>query len=152
MSKSIKKEFEAFRLLLSSVPPLLMTLFVMSIFSMNLLANKSIALPVDWLALDCGFIVSWFAFLTMDVTTRHFGPKAASQLSVFALFLNLAFCLLFFIGSRIPGVIMMVGLQGSGKTTASAKLAYRLTKMGHTPLLAACDVYRPAAADQLQTL
>ena len=55
-------------------------------------------------------------------------------------------------GSRIPGVIMMVGLQGSGKTTASAKLAYRLTKMGHTPLLAACDVYRPAAADQLQTL
>ncbi len=55
-------------------------------------------------------------------------------------------------GSRIPGVIMMVGLQGSGKTTATAKLAYRLTKMGHTPLMAACDVYRPAAADQLQTL
>ena len=54
--------------------------------------------------------------------------------------------------SRIPGVIMMVGLQGSGKTTATAKLAYRLTKMGHSPLLAACDVYRPAAADQLQTL
>ena len=53
---------------------------------------------------------------------------------------------------RIPGVIMMVGLQGSGKTTASAKLAYRLGKQGHTPLLAACDVYRPAAADQLQTL
>lgn len=55
-------------------------------------------------------------------------------------------------GSRIPGVIMMVGLQGSGKTTATAKLAYRLTKMGHSPLMAACDVYRPAAADQLQTL
>lgn len=55
-------------------------------------------------------------------------------------------------GSRIPGVIMMVGLQGSGKTTATAKLAYRLAKMGHSPLLAACDVYRPAAADQLQTL
>ena len=55
-------------------------------------------------------------------------------------------------GSRIPGVIMMLGLQGSGKTTATAKLAYRLAKQGHSPLLAACDVYRPAAADQLQTL
>lgn len=53
---------------------------------------------------------------------------------------------------RIPGVIMLVGLQGSGKTTAAAKLAYRLRKQGHNPLLAACDVYRPAAADQLQTL
>ncbi|MGI6033427.1 MAG: signal recognition particle protein [Coriobacteriales bacterium] len=53
---------------------------------------------------------------------------------------------------RIPNVIMLVGLQGSGKTTAAAKLAYRLKKQGHNPLLAACDVYRPAAADQLQTL
>ena len=55
-------------------------------------------------------------------------------------------------GSRIPGVVMLVGLQGSGKTTAAGKLAYRLGKQGHNPLLVACDVYRPAAADQLQTL
>lgn len=55
-------------------------------------------------------------------------------------------------GSRIPGVVMLVGLQGSGKTTAAAKLAYRLMKQGHNPLLVACDVYRPAAADQLQAL
>lgn len=55
-------------------------------------------------------------------------------------------------GSRIPGVVMLVGLQGSGKTTAAAKLAYRLKKQGHVPLLVACDVYRPAAADQLQAL
>lgn len=53
---------------------------------------------------------------------------------------------------RIPNVIMLVGLQGSGKTTAAAKLAYRLKQEGHSPLLAACDVYRPAAADQLETL
>lgn len=58
----------------------------------------------------------------------------------------------FKLSNRIPNVIMLVGLQGSGKTTAVAKLAYRLKKQGHTPLLAACDVYRPAAADQLQTL
>ncbi len=56
------------------------------------------------------------------------------------------------LGSRIPNVIMLVGLQGSGKTSAAAKLAYRLKQEGHAPLLAACDVYRPAAADQLQTL
>ncbi len=56
------------------------------------------------------------------------------------------------LSSRIPNVIMLVGLQGSGKTTAAAKLAYRLKQQKHNPLLVACDVYRPAAADQLETL
>lgn len=56
------------------------------------------------------------------------------------------------LSSRIPNVIMLVGLQGSGKTTAAAKLAYRLKQENHVPLLVACDVYRPAAADQLETL
>ncbi|MCF0103927.1 MAG: signal recognition particle protein [Eggerthellaceae bacterium] len=54
--------------------------------------------------------------------------------------------------NRIPQVIMIVGLQGSGKTTAAAKLAYMLKNRGHSPLLVACDIHRPAAADQLQTL
>ena len=54
--------------------------------------------------------------------------------------------------NRIPNVIMLVGLQGSGKTTAAAKLAYLLKSEGKRPLLAACDVHRPAAADQLETL
>ena len=54
--------------------------------------------------------------------------------------------------NKHPNVIMLVGLQGSGKTTAAAKLAYLLKREGHNPLLIACDVYRPAAADQLQTL
>lgn len=51
-----------------------------------------------------------------------------------------------------PNLIMMLGLQGSGKTTSSAKLAVKLKKEGRNPLLAACDVYRPAAISQLQTL
>ena len=51
-----------------------------------------------------------------------------------------------------PAVIMLVGLQGAGKTTASAKLARYITKQGRRPLLVAADPYRPAAADQLQTL
>ncbi len=54
--------------------------------------------------------------------------------------------------TRKPNVIMLVGLQGSGKTTAAGKLAYLLKGQGRKPLLAACDVHRPAAADQLQTI
>lgn len=52
----------------------------------------------------------------------------------------------------VPSVIMMVGLQGSGKTTFSGKLAKYLKARGKNPALAACDVYRPAAIDQLKTL
>ena len=51
-----------------------------------------------------------------------------------------------------PTLIMMLGLQGSGKTTSSAKLAVKLKKEGKNPLLVACDVYRPAAISQLKTL
>jgi len=51
-----------------------------------------------------------------------------------------------------PSIIMMLGLQGSGKTTSSAKLALRLKKEGKKPLLVAMDVYRPAAVKQLKTL
>ncbi len=51
-----------------------------------------------------------------------------------------------------PAVLMMVGLQGSGKTTTAAKLAVRLRKDGKKPLLVAADVYRPAAVDQLVQL
>ncbi|MBQ6932396.1 MAG: signal recognition particle protein [Clostridia bacterium] len=51
-----------------------------------------------------------------------------------------------------PTVIMMCGLQGSGKTTHSAKIALMLKKQGHRPLLVACDIYRPAAIKQLQVV
>ncbi|MDP2181792.1 MAG: signal recognition particle protein [Actinomycetota bacterium] len=54
--------------------------------------------------------------------------------------------------SRMPNVVVMVGLQGSGKTTATAKLANHLRKKGRRPLMVACDVYRPAAIDQLEAL
>ncbi len=56
------------------------------------------------------------------------------------------------LSGRIPNVIMLVGLQGSGKTTASAKLANLLRKQDRRPLMVAADVYRPAAIDQLETL
>lgn len=51
-----------------------------------------------------------------------------------------------------PTIVMMCGLQGSGKTTHSAKLAKLLKKQGHRPLLVACDIYRPAAIEQLKVV
>ena len=51
-----------------------------------------------------------------------------------------------------PTVVMMCGLQGSGKTTHSAKLALKLKNEGHRPMLVACDIYRPAAIKQLQVV
>lgn len=54
------------------------------------------------------------------------------------------------ISPKPPTVIMMCGLQGAGKTTHAAKLAYMLKKQGKRPLLVACDIYRPAAIKQLQ--
>lgn len=51
-----------------------------------------------------------------------------------------------------PNLIMMLGLQGSGKTTSSAKLAVKLKKENRNPLMVACDVYRPAAITQLTAL
>jgi len=57
-----------------------------------------------------------------------------------------------FSSSQKPHVIMLVGLQGAGKTTTAAKLALELRRDGRAPFLVACDTYRPAAIDQLVTL
>jgi len=56
------------------------------------------------------------------------------------------------ISSKSPTVVMLVGLQGAGKTTNGAKLAAYMKKSGKRPLLAACDIYRPAAITQLETV
>lgn len=56
------------------------------------------------------------------------------------------------LGMQSPTIIMLVGLQGAGKTTMAAKLALHLRRGGSRPLLVAADIYRPAAIDQLQTL
>ena len=56
------------------------------------------------------------------------------------------------ISSKLPSVVMLVGLQGAGKTTNGAKLAAYMRRQGKRPLLAACDIYRPAAIKQLETV
>ena len=103
MKQKILGALREYKTLLSSVPPLCFALFILSVFAMNLLANKSLDIPLDWLALDCGIIVSWLAFLCMDVLTKHFGAKAATQISITAIVVNLAVCLIMFVASEIPG-------------------------------------------------
>lgn len=99
-----KRELYEFKLLMRSIPSLMTTMFIMSVVIMNLLANKSISLPFDWLALDCGIIVSWISFLSMDIITKHFGPKAATEVSLAAVAVNLFVCALLYLSSIVPGV------------------------------------------------
>lgn len=101
--KKVQYEWKKYRLLLRSVPGTVMALFVLSCVLMNLLANKEVRLNLPYLALDCGLFVSWLSFLTMDMLTKRFGPKAAIQLSVTASAINLLACAILFVISRIPG-------------------------------------------------
>lgn len=118
--RKIKNEWVEFKILLRSIPGVVLALFIMAVLAMNLLANKSINLPVSWLALDCGIIVSWFAFLAMDIITKRFGPKAATQVSILAILFNLVFCLIFYVGSKIPGVWGESFIPGSEDTINTA--------------------------------
>lgn len=120
MKWSPDRELAQWRRLLEAVPTATVVLFILSVFSMNLLANKSIDLPVDWLALDCGILVSWLAFLVMDVLTKHFGPKAATRLSALAVAFNLLCCLIFFLGSLLPGTWGASDVPGSEKVINAA--------------------------------
>lgn len=108
----MKKTVSEFREMLKTVPPLLLTLTVLAVVGMNLLANKSIV-NLDWLALDAGVLLSWMAFLTMDILTHCYGPRAATLFSVFALVLNLLMAGIFFAASRIPGVWGESFVEGS---------------------------------------
>lgn len=110
MARRLLKET---RLLLNSVPAVIVALFVASVICMNLLANKSIDLNVSWLALDGGIFFSWMAFLAMDIVTKRFGVKAANILSVFALLVNLLVALILFAVSYVPGTWSQSYLEGS---------------------------------------
>lgn len=97
------EEFDKLRVLLHCVPSIVMALFTVSVILMNLLANKEINTGVNWLALDCGLIVSWLSFLCMDMLTKRFGPQASFRLSLVASGINLIVCGILFIVSKIPG-------------------------------------------------
>ncbi len=95
------KKLTEFRILLRSIPATVVTLFVVSVICMNLLANKTL-LQLDWIALDGGILISWLSFMCMDIITKHFGPKASTQISVLAVVINLLTCLIFYVAAAIP--------------------------------------------------
>lgn len=114
LKTKIKNEWQELRELVSKVNPLLMTFFVLAVVAMNILANKSIDLSFlpgndtnagefGWLALDCGILVSWLAFFAMDNIVRRFGPKASTQMTVIAVFINLIICGVFLLAGNING-------------------------------------------------
>lgn len=114
LKDKIKNEWLEIRSLISKVNPLVMTFFVLSVVAMNLLANKSIDLSflpsnntaageIGWLALDCGILVSWLAFFAMDNIVRRFGPKASTQMTCVAVFINLVVCGVFLLAGNISG-------------------------------------------------
>lgn len=97
----IAKEKKETAVLMRSIPVTVVTLFVVSVICMNLLANKTL-LQLEWIALDGGILISWLSFMCMDITTKHFGPKASNRISVLAVAVNLLTCLIFFVASIIP--------------------------------------------------
>lgn len=103
ISDRIKYEVKDLVVLLRNIPSLAVTFFVLSVVCMNLLANKEL-FSTEYLALDCGFTLSWFSFLCMDMICKRFGPKAAMKVSMVALFINLVTCGLFALLSRTPGM------------------------------------------------
>ena len=116
----MKTAVSEFRRLLHEAPPLLVALLILSVVGMNLLANKSIDTGVDWLALDCGILFSWLTFLSMDVLTHCYGPRAASLMSLAALAVNLLMALIFFIAGHIPGVWGESFVDGSERVINTA--------------------------------
>ena len=101
--KFLRKELKECSDLLHRIPSWVLTLFVVSIVAMNIFANKSINLPVSWLALDCGMIFAWAPFLCMDIVVKHFGPKASVRLTIMSVVISVGMSVMFFLGGLIPG-------------------------------------------------
>lgn len=104
----------------SKVNPLIFALLTVSVVGMNMLANKSIDTGVDWLALDCGILLSWLTFLTMDVLTHCYGPRTATVMSYAALAINLLMAGIFFIAGNVDGVWSESFVEGSEQVINSA--------------------------------
>lgn len=120
MIKFLKEEFKEFTLLLKEIPSLLLVTFILAIVLMNLLANKSIDLNTPYVALDCGIFVSWITFIIMDILVQHFGPKAATEVSILSIISSLIISLIFYLISIIPGTWSQAYVPGSEETINSA--------------------------------
>ena len=101
MKKFFKDDWQDTKLLFRNLPVEIVVAFTISIIVMNILANKTI-FESDVIAIDGGIIVSWVAFLCMDVITKHFGPKASTKVSLFSIFVGVIVFVLFYLVSLIP--------------------------------------------------
>lgn len=101
IKNKVKSEIADYSVLMRSIPAIVVCFFIVSVVMMNLLANKTI-LQLDWIALDAGILVSWLSFMSMDIITKHFGPKASTKVSIFATVVNLLACCIFWVASIIP--------------------------------------------------
>ena len=120
-SPRIVRELTSTAALLRSVPLSVTVLFIAAVLAMNFLARITL-LSLPFLALNAGITVSWLSFLLMDVMTRHYGPRAATQLSVVAILVNLCCCFFCVVLSRVkglPGLDMVVGGQWSILTAST---------------------------------
>lgn len=96
----IVNEVKDYKLLLRNAPTVTMIFFVLSVVFMNIFAGKELV-NINYLALDCGFLLSWMSFLCMDMLTKRYGAKAAIKLSFFAVAVNLICCGIFFVMSKV---------------------------------------------------
>lgn len=83
-----------FQSTIGRIPSVVLTILVLTIVSMNLLANKEL-FRTEWVALDCGFVLSWIPFLIMDYLCKQYGGKTAAAVSIFAIVINLVFFVIF---------------------------------------------------------
>lgn len=97
----MKNLIKDYKLLLKSIPAFVTISFIISVVLMNIMANK-LMFQWGWLAGDCGILVSWLPFLTMDIVTKRFGPKAATRLNILGLCVNLFCVFMLFIASIMP--------------------------------------------------
>lgn len=102
----IKKKYclvrDDYKMILRNVPASIVTMFAVSVVLMNILANRQ-WLNLPWVALDCGFFLSWMSFLCMDIITKRFGADAAIKISIFAIGINLLVSMIFLLIVHIPG-------------------------------------------------
>jgi uncharacterized integral membrane protein (TIGR00697 family) len=136
----VKNEIAQTRLLLKSIPAITLAVFCVSLVAMNLLANKLIV-NESWIALDAGIIVSWVAFLVMDMIVKRFGPRAAIRITIIGIIINLAAVAVFNIAAVLPGAWgngadteINATMAGSWRVLLASTLAFILSSITNNVL------------------
>ena len=114
----LQSEMREYRVLLKKIPSLILVALVLTVVSMNMLANKEL-FRADWIALDCGFLLSWIPFLIMDTVCKVYGGSAAARLSILSIAINLILFGFFKLVSLTPGMWSAYYSTGSAEINAA---------------------------------